>query len=146
MPPLADRVDEFAAEVDEALPQAEIASQGVAVAPGLFGGDGLRRYFVAFVTPAEQRGLGGFMGNFGILTADDGDLNLVRSDEILALQTPLAARGATVTAPPDYVARYGRFQPGVTPGDVTLSPDFPSVLDGHRRALHASPAARPSTA
>jgi len=126
-PPLADRVDEFAAEVEEALPQAEIASQGVAVAPGLFGGDGLRRYFVAFVTPAEQRGLGGFMGNFGILNAEDGDLTLVRSEEILALQTPLAARGATVTAPPDYVARYGRFQPGITPGDVTLSPDFPSV-------------------
>ena len=32
-----------------------------------------------------------------------------------------------MTAPPDYVARYGRFQPGITPGDVTLSPDFPSV-------------------
>ena len=127
VPPLADRVDEFAAEVDEALPQAEIASEGVAVAPSLFGGEGLRRYFVAFVTPAEQRGMGGFMGNFGVLNADDGDLTLVRSDEIIALQDPLVARGGTVTAPADYVARYGRFQPGIRPGDVTLSPDFPSV-------------------
>lgn len=125
--PLADRVDQFATEVDDARPQAEIAREGVAVAPGLFGGDGLRRYFIAFVTPAEQRGLGGFMGNFGVLTADHGDVTLARSDEIAGLQTVLAARGAEVTAPEDYVARYGRFRPGITPGDVTLSPDFPSV-------------------
>ncbi len=127
LPPLADRVDEFAAEIDEARPQAEIAQEGVALAPGLFGGDGLRRYFLAFVTPAEQRALGGFMGNFGVLTANDGDLHLARSDRIAGLERPLRARGATVTAPPDYVARYGPFDVGVTPGDVTLSPDFPSV-------------------
>lgn len=127
VPPLADRVDDFAAEVDQALPQAELASAGVRVAPGLFGGDDLRRYFVAFVTPAEQRGLGGFIGNFGVLTAEDGDLSLVRSDEIVELQAPLIERGAEVTAPADYVARYARFQPGRAPSDVTLSPDFPSV-------------------
>lgn len=128
--PLANRVDEFAAEIDEARPQAEIAQEGVAVAPGLFGGDGLRRYFLAFVTPAEQRALGGFMGNFGVLTANDGDLTLARSDEIDALERPLRALEATVTAPPappDFVDRYGRFAIGIEPGDVTMSPDFPSV-------------------
>ncbi len=130
LPPLASRVDEFAAEIDEARPQAEIAQAGVAVAPGLFGGHGLRRYFLAFVTPAEQRALGGFMGNFGVLTANEGDLNLARSDEIDALERPLRAMDATVTAPPapaDFVARYGRFAPGIEPGDITMSPDLPSV-------------------
>jgi hypothetical protein len=127
VPPLADRVDQFAAEVDEALPQAELARRGVAVAPELFGGDGIRRYFLAFTTPAEQRGLGGFLGNFGILTADHGDLELARSDEIVALQRPLTAADATISGPPDYVNRYGRFRPATTPGDVTLSPDFPAV-------------------
>ena len=100
------------------------------MAPGLFGGHGLRRYFLAFVTPAEQRALGGFMGNFGVLTANDGDLNLARSDEIAALERPLRAMDATVTAPPapaDFVARYGRFAPGIEPGDITMSPDLPSV-------------------
>lgn len=127
VPPLADRVDQFADEVDEALPQAETARHGVEVAPGLFGQDGLRRYFVAFVTPAEQRAMGGFMGNFGVLTADHGDVELARSDEVLALQQPLVAADATVTEPEDYAARYNRFRPATTPGDVTLSPDFPAV-------------------
>jgi hypothetical protein len=125
--PLADRVDEFAAEIDEARPQAELARRGVDVAPGLFGGDGLRRYFIAFVTPAEQRAGGGFMGNFGVLTANNGDVHLGRSQEIRGLQNPLVAANATLTEPADYVARYGRFAPHITPGDVTLSPDFPSI-------------------
>jgi hypothetical protein len=127
VPPLADRVDEFADEVGEALPQAEIARRGVEVAPQLFGGDGIRRYFIAFVTPAEQRPLGGFMGNFGVLTANGGDVTLARSDEIAGLGIPLTRAGATITGPPDYVARYDRYRPSITPGDVTLSPDFPSV-------------------
>lgn len=136
VPPLADRVDEFADEVAEARPQATLAREGVAVAPGLFGGDGIRRYFIAFTTPAEQRGLGGFMGNFGVLTADGGEVTLTRSEEVLALQQVLAERQATVTSPPvpaDYVNRYNRFGVGVTPGDVTLSPDFPSVAAAIRQ-------------
>ena len=127
LPPLADRVDQFADEIEEARPQAEIAREGVAVAPDLFGGDGLRRYFIAFVTPAEQRALGGFMGNFGVLTADHGDVTLARSDEIVNLQDVLTANEATITGPDDYVARYERFVPNTYVGDVTLSPDFPSV-------------------
>jgi Protein of unknown function (DUF4012) len=125
--PLADRVQDFADEVDEARPQAELARRGVEVAPGLFGGEGVRRYFIAFTTPAEQRGLGGFMGNFGILTARDGDLELTRSDEISALERLTRANHVEVTAPPDYVERYGSFDPGLSPGDITLSPDMPSV-------------------
>jgi Protein of unknown function (DUF4012) len=124
---LDDRVDQFADEVDEARPQAELARRGVEVAPELFGGDGLRRYFIAFTTPAEQRGMGGFMGNFGILTADHGDLELASSDEVRVLEQLTRARGVDVTGPPDYVNRYGRFQPEISPGDVTLSPDFPTV-------------------
>ena len=127
LPPLADRVDQFADEVDEARPQAEIARAGIDVAPALFGGDGIRRYFIAFVTPAEQRGLGGFLGNFGVLTADHGDVSLARSDEIHALEDDLRAQGATISGPEDFLARYGRFELENFPGDVTLSPDFPSV-------------------
>jgi hypothetical protein len=127
LPPLADRVDEFADEVEEARPQAEIAREGVAVAPALFGGDGIRRYFIAFVTPAEQRGLGGFIGNFGVLTADHGDVTLARSEEIATLQDELRRRDATLVGPDDYVNRYQRFEPNIYAGDATLSPDFPSV-------------------
>ena len=138
LPPLADRVDAFADEVDDALPQAEIARQGVALAPALFGADEVRRYFVAFVTPAEQRGLGGFMGNFAVLTADRGDVSLARSAAIAAMQRPLRERGVEVTGPDDYVARYGGFDPAEFPGDVTLSPDFPTVAAVLRELYPAS--------
>lgn len=127
--PLADRVDQFAAEIDAALPEAELARRGVAVAPGLFGGEGTRRYLLAFMTPAEQRALGGFIGNFGVLTANGGDLTLARSDPIAAFERALPEGGAEVTHPEDFVARYARNQPGGQPGDTTLSPDFPSVAE-----------------
>jgi hypothetical protein len=137
--PLADRVDQFADEVGEARPQAELAQAGVAVAPGLFGGDEPRQYFLAFTTPAELRGLDGFMGNYGILTAEDGDLELARSEEIRVFEQQLRAIEAELRGPPDYVSRYEPFNLAHAPGDVTLSPDFPSVaevIDGfHRQTL-----------
>ena len=80
--PLAGGVADFADEVDRALPDAELAIQAVRLAPGLFGGEGQRHYYIAFTQPAESRGLGGFVGNFGELTAVDGDVELTRSGRI----------------------------------------------------------------
>ena len=80
--PLSTAVGDFGTEVDRALPDAELAIQGVRLAPALFGGDGPRHYFIAFTQPAEARGLGGFVGNFGELTAIDGDIELTRSGRI----------------------------------------------------------------
>lgn len=129
LPPLADRVDQFADEVDEALPQAELARRGVEVAPGLFGRGGLRRYFIAFVTPAEQRGIDGFMGNYGILTAEDGDVELAQSHEITVLTDRLEDAQAAYTTPEDYKTRYGRFRVESYPGDAGLTPDLPSMAE-----------------
>ena len=61
-----------------------------------------RHYFIAFTQPAEARGLGGFVGNYGELTAIDGDIELTRSGRIRELiaapgadQRTLAARRTT---------------------------------------------------
>ena len=80
--PLSSAIARFGDEVDQALPDAELAIQGVRLAPALFGGEGERHYFIAFTQPAEARGLGGFIGNYGELTAIDGDLELTRSGRI----------------------------------------------------------------
>ena len=37
--------------------------------PGLLGADGERTYLIAFLNPSEQRGLGGFIGNYAEITA-----------------------------------------------------------------------------
>ncbi len=125
--PLATGVADFADEVDGALPEAELAIEGVRLARGLFGGEGERHYYVAFTQPAESRGLGGFVGNFGELTAVDGDVELTRSGRIRELIAAPGALERTLSGPADYLARYGAFQPAQFLQDLTFSPDGPSV-------------------
>jgi len=125
--PLASRVEKFDDEVDDALPDAQIAIEGVSLAPALLGGEGTRHYFIAFVTPSENRSLGGFMGSFGELTATDGDLELTRSGSIEDVELPARANGATLSGPREYLERYSRFDIPNYMGDAGLSPDMPSV-------------------
>jgi hypothetical protein len=126
-PPLQQRFDELQVEIDETSEEVAFASDAVAVAPGLLGADGPRRYFIAFTTPAEARGLGGFMGNWAVLEADQGRLELSRSGRIADLLPQQGEPPRTLDAPADYVDRYGSLHPESFPGDVTFSPDFPSV-------------------
>ena len=42
-------------------PKLDNVVMAVQVAPSMLGADGERRYFIAFTTPAETRGLGGSM-------------------------------------------------------------------------------------
>jgi hypothetical protein len=125
--PVRGAVDTFHDEVVRTTPQAQVAEQAVAVAPGMLGGDGTRHYFVAFTTEAESRGLNGFMGNWAELTATDGRLTLSRSGRTGELDNQPGAADRVVKAPPDYVSRYARFKVGTYFQDVTLSPDLPDV-------------------
>ena len=130
--PVSTALNQVSDEVDRTVPQAELAAQGAQVAPALLGGDGTRHYFIAFTTPAEERGLGGFMGNWAELTATDGKLTLSRSgrtSELAGGPNSAAAKARTITGPADYVARYGIFKPATYFQDVTMSPDLPSVAD-----------------
>lgn len=127
--PLDDRLGDLIGEVDRAADEASVASRAVEVAPGLLGGDGPRTYFVAFVNPAEERGGGGFLGNFGELTAVDGKLTLTRSapiGELLEARRPGERR---LDGPADFVARYGQYAPADFLQDVTFSPHFPYTTD-----------------
>ena len=135
--PVADRLDDLRLEVADAQESAALASQVVAVAPDLLGRDGPRRYFLAFQTPSEQRGNGGFMGSWAEVTATDGLLELSRSGRVREL----------IDAQPGPLA-VGRLW-----GTHNFSPDNPTVsrliaelypesggteIDG---VIHATPAA-----
>jgi hypothetical protein len=125
--PVDARIEQFVDEVADVTTDAELASSGAQVAPGLLGADGDRRYLVLFTTPAELRGLGGFVGNWAELTASNGKLSLSRSGRMAELRDdPLPRR---LVGPDDYIRRYGRFEPELNPQDITFSPDFPSVAD-----------------
>ncbi len=126
--PLEDQIERFATTVARADDSARTADEAVRLAPGLLGGSGKRTYLVAFVTPAEARGSGGLMANFGVLTASDGRIHL----EGVGRGPDLDGRGAQpkhLNGPADYLARYAKFEPAQTWENVTMSPDFPSVGD-----------------
>ena len=90
----------------------------------LLGANGPRHYFVAFVTPGESRNGGGFVGAFGILTADAGHLELTETGSLNALD----AQGAPYAfdPPPDWNERYESYSVDTFLGNLAASPDWPT--------------------
>lgn len=126
--PVADPMDRLGTELAKARQEASVAALAVKDAPALLGADGARHYFVAFLTPAETRGLDGFIGAYGVLTADQGRVTLVRSGLANSL-TANPAPSLHLTGPADYLDRYGGFKPQDHFEDLPYSPDFPTVED-----------------
>jgi hypothetical protein len=102
-------LDDFDESVDEHLPGIENALEAIRLAPELLGVDGPRRYLVLFTTPAESRGLGGFVGNYAELTADHGRLAMSRFGRAQELDRAAEKAGARVRGHEDFLAQYGRF-------------------------------------
>lgn len=130
VPPAADAVDEFADEIADALPEAELADEALRVAPSLLGADGDRRYLVLFTTPSETRNLGGFTGSYGIVEAKAGKVDMTVSGEIseLARMTPFQDR-AVDPAQEEFLMRYDRYQPQRYYQNLTVSPDMETTAE-----------------
>jgi hypothetical protein len=126
VPPLRDRIDEFADEVADAQDDAQLAHALLDTAPDLFGASGQRRYLVMFLTPAELRGAGGFVGSYAELVSTDGDIELTRSGRIDDLIEAAPPGTRTLAGPEEYLRRYGRLEPADYLQDTTYSPHFPS--------------------
>lgn len=125
--PFQSRIHQYRADLVDALDDAQLAGNATEVLPGLLGGDGTRRYLVLFTTPAEERGLGGFVGDYAELTATGGKVRMTRSGPVDDLLTGAAPGTRTLLGPTDYLNRYGRYQIPDHFQDITISPDFPSV-------------------
>lgn len=129
VPPIDHRLLALRRQVDEAIPDTVLAARAARVGPSLLGADQPKRYLVVFMTPAEQRGLGGFIGAYGELTADHGRLRLVHSDRGAALFDPRNLQHRSLDGPAEYVKLYAQFHPAQSPADATFSNDFPAVGD-----------------
>ena len=125
--PIRDRLERETRRITTAERDAERAARIVDRLPSMLGGEAPRRYFVLIHTPAESRALGGFVGSYGEVVADNGRLSLTRFGRTRELQTAGTPAERILEAPPDYVARYSRFDPAVTWQNVTMSPDGPTV-------------------
>jgi UDP-GlcNAc:undecaprenyl-phosphate GlcNAc-1-phosphate transferase len=107
---------------------AERAAEAARLVPQIMGGQGTRRYFLAIQNNAELRGTGGFIGNFGELTATDGRLKLERFGRYDELQnaTPLSSRQLDVS--PDFQRlNQNRADNIVSWAHINISPDFPTT-------------------
>jgi hypothetical protein len=133
-------VDRQLAEVRDDIDRNKVkldnARLAVEVAPAMLGGDGKRRYFIAFLTPTEARGLGGFMGNFAEVTIDDGQIEVTefgRSGDLNMGGPDPEAR--VITGPDEFIARWGRYgfvQDDGTTGvavwsNISMPPDMATV-------------------
>ncbi len=135
--PVATRLTELRDDLDQNRPGLDAAVLALDLAPRLLGADGERHYFIAITSPAEARGLAGFMGNWIELTASEGRLWVSASGRTLDLNRS-GGDDRWVTGPADWIEQYGRF--GFTSGpagrtesdpwsNVTLSPHFPSTAE-----------------
>ena len=74
--PIRSRLSTLSEQIEKQQVEGDRASQAVQLAPDMLGANGKRVYFIAFTTPAEARGLGGFMGNWAEVTIDAGHLSV----------------------------------------------------------------------
>ncbi|MGD9795746.1 MAG: DUF4012 domain-containing protein [Acidimicrobiia bacterium] len=134
--PLRDRLGELQADVERQQERGDDALAAVRQAPAMLGAEGPRVYFVAFTTPAEARGLGGFMGNWAEVTIDHGVISFTGFGRTTDLNRGGDVGTKTLSGPDDLLANYGEFlldDPEtriVGPeawSNITASPDFPAV-------------------
>ena len=127
LPPIADRLERLTDELDDARPATETAAVAVRELPELLGRSGPVHWLVLTVTPAEARGIGGLVGNYLVIEADGGRLDIVGAGRNEDLNTALEAAGADLRGPDQYVERWGANTPQRFFQDVGLEPDLPSV-------------------
>jgi len=123
VPPLRHARTKFIAQTRGLSRTLEGASKAVQLLPPMMGASGPRTYFLMIQNGTEQRGTGGFIGAFGILRADSGQLTLERFEANSALP-----QGKQVPAPSaEFADRYDRFQSRSSWSNINMTPDFPTA-------------------
>ncbi len=125
--PVASQIDDLQTELDDSVPAARNAAEALDAAPTLLGADGPRTYLVLAGNPAESRELGGFVGGFGLLTADAGELSF---DTVAYPDVQLALEELEPQLPSGVPAPYAAARPQVFAQNWTDWPDFPEVARG----------------
>lgn len=124
LPVLGRALDTARWRIERAMEATKDAQTLFRAAPSLFGDVARRRYLLAFQSPSEARGSGGFMGLYGILEADGGRLSLRKMGPIGDLSLSPAE---AVDAPGWFERRYEGFASLWQWQQANLSGDFPTV-------------------
>lgn len=124
---MKDGITELRGDLARAARDADRAAATARIAPLVLGDGQARRYLLVVQNPAEIRGTGGLVGNWGILTATDGKIRLEKLERLASLNAAGDPATRKLNAPKDYVERYAKFDPAHTWQNVNVSPDFPTV-------------------
>ncbi|MDV7088114.1 DUF4012 domain-containing protein [Rhodococcus opacus] len=108
-------------QTDDVAKLLENTSIGAKVLPAMLGTDGPRSYFMAFQTNAEARGTGGLVGGYGIIHANDGEVQV----DTLGKNTEVAYDHQPLDLGPDYQATYGMYNPSTDIRNSNFSSHFP---------------------
>ena len=115
---------EYLKTADAASRTAQRAGQGLKLAARLYGPPGTARWFLALQNPAELRGTGGLIGQYGILESSPAGPRLTTVDSYGRLN----ARTKEGVPLPDSIARrYERFAVNQAWSSVNIPPDLPTV-------------------
>src|SRR5918992_5910798 len=116
--------DRYLEAAGSASATAQRAGQGLELAASLYGAPGTARWFLAFQNPAELRGTGGLIVEYGILESSPTGPKLVKVDHYSALNLRTEEG---VPLPKPVADRYQRYAIGREWSAVNIPPDMPTV-------------------
>lgn len=119
---VSEGVEKLQSQIDDVLSTTKSAALAAKLLPSMLGADDERRYLIAFQSNAEERGTGGLLGSFGIVSAKDGQVKI----EELAARSRLDNQryhSLPVDFGDDYDALYGD-DPAQWNG-ANMSPHYP---------------------
>ncbi len=93
--------------------------------PDFAGANGTRHYFFGAINPAEQRGAGGIMGAYSILTVEGGRLSFSPFHPVQSL--PSFDPDQVAEPSPGYRRNYNQYGGAGDWLDANMTPDFPSA-------------------
>ncbi len=133
--PIRKRLDSLRTDLAKQKLRGANALNVVRQAPAMLGGDGKRVYFIAFLTPAEARGGGGFMGNWAELSVDNGALKMTKFGRSTDLNDGGDPETKSVTGPAGWLEHWGPYGLIGSNGystrpvwsNITMSPNFPDT-------------------
>ena len=122
LPPLQDAVRQMRDGVEEAATVVGSLHGASVLLPTMLGAEGPRSYVVAMQNNAEIRSSGGIVGAAALITADAGQIRIVRnasSADFPTLDTPLEVSESTLALFEEQPGRYIQ--------NTTSVPDFPEA-------------------
>lgn len=125
LPPVANARKEFIGLGEAGVSSLGTAGDLVALIPHLFGADGPKTWFLVIQNPAELRATGGFLGAFGILSAQSGNVTL----ESFRANDALPELSSPAEAPQEFADNYDRFSSRTFWPNTNMTPDFPNAAE-----------------